>query len=162
MWTINVSFWNCCTSPITHYLDLTCSVSSICHECCLSPSHWMWCEMFIIFGKFRETDDWFSSTLLGNVVNVFWNKTTLNNALESNLHVSLRLKSRKKKSDSAPKWVTTSNFDILQWTSLMSTLGNLHPSLSGMYSYTEFHSLSDSYHFQAHNCWRNFSSRETR
>ena len=52
VWTINVSFWNCCTSPITHDLDLTCSVSSICHECCLSPSHWMWCEMFIILATF--------------------------------------------------------------------------------------------------------------
>ena len=96
VWMINVSFWNCCTSPISHHLNLARSVSSICHECCLSPSHWMWCEMFINFGEFRETDDWFSSTLLGNEVNVFWNKTTLNNALESNLHVSLRLKSRKK------------------------------------------------------------------
>ena len=42
-------------------------------------------------------DDWFSSTLLGNEVNVFWNKTTWINALEPNLHVSLRLKSRKRK-----------------------------------------------------------------
>ena len=47
VWMINVSFWNCCTSPISHHLDLTCSVSSICHECCLSPSHWMWCETLI-------------------------------------------------------------------------------------------------------------------
>ena len=78
VWPVNglshewsISFWNCCASPISHYLNLTRSVSSICHECCLSHSHWMWCEMFINFGEFRDTRSFFNGCVLENSMNHF-------------------------------------------------------------------------------------------